>query len=288
MKKIYLILILILISGCIPSEKGSIDIYFCQVDDCEKVLVNLIEDSNKISCAFYDVDREIINLLEEKNAKLITDENRFDKGLMHNKFCIFDNEIILTGSMNPTYNGINKNDNNLIVIKSKTLAKNYNKEFDELYNYGFGKGQKVVYPKLYLNDILIENYFCPEDNCEDRVLETLSKAEESIYFMTFSFTSHPIKDFLLDSDLEIKGVFENMQAGSQWSAYEDLKEYDVIKDSNPNMMHHKVFIIDEEIVILGSYNPTKNANENNDENILIIYSEDVAEDFLEEFDRIFN
>ena len=35
-------------------------------------------------------------------------------------------------------------------------------------------------------------------------------------------------------------------------------------------MHHKVFIIDEEIVITGSFNPSKNADTRNDENILII------------------
>ncbi len=53
-------------------------------------------------------------------------------------------------------------------------------------------------------------------------------------------------------------------------------------------MHHKVFIIDEKIVITGSYNPTKNANENNDENLLIIHDKKIAEKYLEEFNYVYS
>jgi phosphatidylserine/phosphatidylglycerophosphate/cardiolipin synthase-like enzyme len=52
-------------------------------------------------------------------------------------------------------------------------------------------------------------------------------------------------------------------------------------------MHHKVFIIDNKTVITGSYNPTKNANERNDENILIIHDKKIAEKYLKEFERIY-
>ena len=57
-------------------------------------------------------------------------------------------------------------------------------------------------------------------------------------------------------------------------------------DSNSANMHHKVFIIDEKTVILGSYNPTNNGNTNNDENILIIKEENIAKLFLEEFELL--
>ena len=50
-------------------------------------------------------------------------------------------------------------------------------------------------------------------------------------------------------------------------------------NNKPGKMHHKVFIIDNKTVITGSYNPTKNGNENNDENILIIYSEELAGEY---------
>ena len=107
--------------------------------------------------------------------------------------------------------------------------------------------------------------------------------------MTFSFTSDRLGELLLNSNLEVKGVFEKSQAGSPYSEYHKLIEkYDVRKDSNGGMMHHKVFIIDKKIVITGSYNPTKNGNENNDENVLIIHSKVIAKKYLEEFEKIYN
>ena len=109
-------------------------------------------------------------------------------------------------------------------------------------------------------------------------------------FFSFSFTSDPIGDFLIEKrkDIEIKGIFES----SQNSKYSEKKKMDVFNmetktDSNSANMHHKVFIIDEKIVILGSYNPTNNGNTRNDENILIIHDKDIAAEYVEEFDSLY-
>jgi phospholipase D len=53
-------------------------------------------------------------------------------------------------------------------------------------------------------------------------------------------------------------------------------------------MHHKVFIIDKEAVVTGSYNPTKSGNTRNDENMLIIHDKEIANQFLEEFDFVWS
>ena len=53
-------------------------------------------------------------------------------------------------------------------------------------------------------------------------------------------------------------------------------------------MHHKVIIIDDSIVITGSYNFTANAETQNDENILVIHSPDIAADYLKEFEKIYD
>ena len=57
---------------------------------------------------------------------------------MHNKFCVFDDNIILTGSFNPTASADTKQNNNLVIIESKTLARNYNDEFQSFLNDKFG------------------------------------------------------------------------------------------------------------------------------------------------------
>ena len=61
----------------------------------------------------------------------------------------------------------------------------------------------------------------------------------------------------------------------------------VIQDRNTGTMHHKVIVIDEETVITGSYNFSKNAEERNSENLLIIKGNpDIAQAYLAEFNRV--
>jgi len=62
---------------------------------------------------------------------------------------------------------------------------------------------------------------------------------------------------------------------------------DVLIDGLDGQMHHKVFIIDERIVVLGSYNFSQAAEERNDENLLIVYDEQIAEQFMQEFERVY-
>jgi len=293
------------IKETIKLDEGSIQTYFCPRDNCEEKLISLVESSEKIHCALFELNLEnLIEKLKEKNATIVVDNKNYDEfeyknlykdnrtALMHNKFCIFDDKIISTGSFNPTVNGNTKNNNNLVIINSKILAENYEEEFQSFMNNNFGNDEKIKYPKIILNnEILIENYFCPEDNCEQHVYDVIKKAKNRIYFMTFSFTSDKLGDLIIDKskNVSVKGIFENFQAKSKYSEYNKIKEVglNVITDNNPKFMHHKVFIVDD-IVVLGSYNPSFSGNKKNDENILIIYDTKTVNKFLEEFDYVWN
>ena len=54
-------------------------------------------------------------------------------GKMHCKSIIIDDKYIVTGSMNLTKAGINKNDENTLIIKNPKLAKQYKKYFLTLW-----------------------------------------------------------------------------------------------------------------------------------------------------------
>jgi len=274
--------------------------------------------SNKIDVKVV-VDNDNYEEIEESYGKdLSVDNNGFVKvdnnnQLTHNKFCIVDNKYVTSGSFNPTINGNNKNNNNLVVVQSYYLAENYEDEFNELWDGYFGKSnknkqEKVKYPRIESNnELVIENYFCPDDNCEEHVLDVLENAKESVKFMIFSFTSDPIGDKLIEmhnNGIIIEGVVEKKQNTNKYSEYDKLKNVgiDIQYDNNKynmhhknglqthypksGLLHHKVFIIDDHIVITGSYNPTASGTEKNDENILIIYSDDVASEFVDEYDMI--
>ena len=290
-------------------DYGSIEVHFCPQEDCEMILSDFLEKAQEsIHCAFFELDlpkvqQTIIEKSSLLDVKIITDYDylyefnksfvHFDSwGLMHNKFCIVDGGIISTGSMNPTVNDATKNNNNLLFIESKMLSQNYEDEFQEMWDGTFKKGGQVRNPKIKLGEIKIKNYFCPEDHCTERIKTELSKTEKSIEFMAFSFTSNEIANILLLNKIEnitIRGVMEARQVTKD-SVFQQL-EYqgiDLKKDSNPQNMHHKVFIIDNKTVITGSMNPTNGGDERNDENLLIIENEDIATTFLAEFARIWN
>lgn len=281
----------------IPEEEGAIEIYFCPADNCEQKLLNKIQTAEIIHCAFFDIDiPEIITALEEKNASVVIDaDNKADilfkadtrSAYMHDKFCIFDSKEIFTGSMNPTMHDATKNNNNILFLNSAYLAKNYEDEFQAMWKGNFGTDAKVKYPKVKINNILIENYFCPEDQCEQHIADILKNAQSSIYFMHFSFTSDVLGNIILEKSriIDVRGIFEKSQ-NSQYSEYEKLSQFSVL-DNSSGLLHHKVFIIDNETVITGSMNPSKNGNENNDENIIIIHSQDIAELYVEEFSRLY-
>jgi len=313
MKKIRL-LFLLLLTACsitgmtskqpLNSENGTIKVYFCPRENCSAVLENLIINSKNVDCAFFDFNlKNIINALQKTKFRLVVDQSNYkdisylnpiknkNTQLMHNKFCIFDNRTIITGSFNPTERDAYFNNNNLLVINSKILVNNYNREFEELFNKQFGKGTETPFQEFYFNGYLIENYFCPEDWCANKIIKELNKANKSIYFMTFSFTHEMIGDILVNlhkKGIDIKGVFEKTQKNN-WTQYDKLLSngMDVRWDSNKYNMHHKVFIIDNETVVTGSFNPSLNADLENDENVLIIHNKSIAELYLKEFDIVY-
>lgn len=57
---------------------------------------------------------------------------------MHNKFAVSDEETLYTGSMNFSRTGFSGfNANNIVIIKSKEIAKLYTEEFNQMYSGKF-------------------------------------------------------------------------------------------------------------------------------------------------------
>lgn len=299
------------IKQVVPEETGTAELFFCPREDCEQALMSAINTATEtIQCAFYDLTlNKTLVLLEKKkqqgiNVEIIVDKDSYkkvkkqqfiepakNKALMHNKFCVIDNRVIITGSMNPTTNDATKNNNNLLVITSRILAKNYAEEFYEMKKGVYGKGKKTPHQKIMFNNKTMENYFCPEDQCEEKVIRALEQAKQEIYFMTFSFTSEAIAEILKKKKKEginVKGITEERRISRKEERWKTLTDagIDVLPDTNPHILHHKVFIIDNATVIFGSYNPTAAANTKNDENIIISSDNTIARLFVEEFDGL--
>ncbi len=218
------------------------------------------------------------------------------EGLMHNKFIVIDRSEVWLGSMNFTDTGVYKDNNNMLLVRSVKLAENYTKEFEEMFiddKFGPDTVSATPNPSLTIDGTLLENYFAPDDAPAFSLLPLLQNAQRSIYFMAYSFTSDSLGAAIRTRAAEgvtVAGVMDTEQIKSNIGTEYDLFKQaglDIRPDGNAGLMHHKILIIDEEIVVTGSYNFTNSAETRNDENLVIIYDPQVAEYFLQEFQRVF-
>ncbi len=240
-----------------------------------------------------NMDGEEVQDLLDAGIPIIGDQH---EGLMHDKFVIIDRSEVWVGSMNYTTNGAYLDNNNLLRIRVEKLAKNYSTEFEEMFTdrlFGSEKASDTPYPRLFLDGTTVENYFSPNGGIANRIVELVRGAKKSIHFMAFSFTSDDIGQAVRDQafmGLTVSGVMDADQVKSN-----EGTEYDAFKQAGLNvrldgidgLMHHKVIIIDESIVITGSYNFTNSAETRNDENVFIISNPVVAAQYMNEFWRVY-
>lgn len=239
-----------------------------------------------------NMDETEIQELRDVGIIIIEDQR---ESLMHNKFVVIDGYEVWTGSMNFTINGAYKNNNNLIQIRSSRLAENYITEFEEMFvqdMFGTHKIENTPHPSLTLEGSQVETYFSPDDGISARIVALIQNAQESINFMAFSFTSDEIAAAMLDraqAGVTVSGIFEQSQYFSNTGTeFDNLRDAGlaIYLDGNSRNMHHKVIIIDGNIVITGSYNFSRSAEERNDENILIMHNAEIAAQYLAEFERV--
>ena len=123
------------------------------------------------------------------------------------------------------------------------------------------------------------------------MIDTLNSAQQSIRFMTFSFTRDDVGEALLalsQRGVDVEGIFEVRASRTDFSELPRLfcAGVPVFQDGNPFTFHHKVFIIDDHTVLTGSFNISDSATERNDENLIIIRDRDLAAQYLAEYDRM--
>jgi len=241
-----------------------------------------------------NLDREELQQLIEAGLPVLGDRR---ESLMHHKFVIIDRLEVWTGSMNFTLNGAYRHNNNLVRVRSTRLAEDYLAEFEEMFvadRFGRGSPANTPYPKLTINGTPLEVYFSPEDNTQARLVELIKDAKESIHFMAYAYTADEIAAAMVErarQGVYVSGVLDAGQADSNIGGeYRNLLAagISVRLDGNPDKMHHKVIIIDQQIVITGSYNFSRNAARRNDENTLVIHDPALAAEFMAEFQKVFS
>jgi hypothetical protein len=234
-------------------------------------------------------------------------------GIMHNKFFIFDardsiaaNDWLWTGSFNVTSNEINWK-NNVVELNDASLAQAYTIEFEEMWggneelpdpvNAKFGNQKSDNTPHFFsIGGRDVQVYFSPSDSTTQKIIDNVNNSDYSIYFAMFAFTRSDIRLAMFDrfnsgAD-DQRGLIDQINiSGSQ---YQELQAFAEVYQSTSPTQHHKYAIFDasysesDPVTLTGSHNWSSAAENNNDENTIIIKDVFIANQFMQEFKKRYN
>lgn len=294
------------------------NIFFCKKlndsnsqNNCLDTLNNIFKNSNKnIKCSIYDLSSNKIKdtLVNNKNTNkiIITDLKRssssnslvadliLDKNtifyrnqdsinLMHNKFCLVDNNLFVFGSANFTSNGLLKNNNNIIIFNNALVSKDLEILFDNnsfVNNSISNKPINILNSKnyfYYINDLnyfynfyFIKPYNESTKELENKISNLILDSNISIRCAYFTFTNNLFYNSLLSSKARNKEILlesKNYKTSNFYNT--NYKGIDLFLDKNKYNMHNKFCIIDNRYLITGSANFTQSAFYKNYESLLI-------------------
>ena len=134
----------------------------------------------------------------------------------------------------------------------------------------------------------VDACFSPDGKCGQRIVNRINTAKERVYVAAFSFTSKHIAKALLrarQKGLDVRILLDAGQWKENNSRGHFLREQglQVRYDAGHKLMHSKYMVIDDDIVITGSYNFTNSAEYNNAENVLVLRDEKIADRYLEDW-----
>ncbi len=238
----------------------------------------------------------------------------FLNGIMHNKFIIFDardsvdfNDWVWTGSWNVTSAEATWK-NSAIEINDPTIAKAYQTEFEEMWGsstdtpnsslakFGFQKSDNTPH-SFIIGKRPVQLYFSPSDGTSAKIVNEINNADFSIYMALLVLTRDEIRDAIINASgrgiTDVRAVINDVStSGSDFNTLKNV--FPEFWENTGNVLHHKYGIVDasylsnDPVVIVGSHNWSSSAENNNDENTLIIHDKLIANQYLQEFKKRYN
>ena len=134
-------------------------------------------------------------------------------------------------------------------------------------------------------------YFSPGLECQQAIISAISGARHSIKICVFTISDDQITNAILATHQRKIPIMLLTDNEKLTDAGSDIRELalggiEIRTDNTRYHMHHKFALIDNELLITGSYNWTRSAAMYNHENIIVSNSKELVNDFLQEFDKL--
>ncbi|PKP31954.1 MAG: hypothetical protein CVT99_07025 [Bacteroidetes bacterium HGW-Bacteroidetes-16] len=234
-------------------------------------------------------------------------------GIMHNKFIVFDTEssdpndpLVWTGSTNFTDGQINLDANNVIIVQDQSLARSYQIEFEEMWgSYGdepnatkarFGSTKKNNTPhEFIIAGKRVECYFSPSDGVNGKIVEVINTSDHDLSIATMLITRIEMADAIVArSETGVAANVITNAEGNNNTTVNSLLEaalttHYTFDDVSSGLLHHKYMIVDQgapasdPMVFTGSHNWSAAADNENDENTLVIHDGTLANIYYQQF-----
>ncbi len=292
----------------IDNSKSSIDFAIYGINNQPEIFNALVSaskrgirirwvcDYSRKNNNYYEDSEELKQFLKDYKTDEIY-ERKNQSAIMHNKFFIFDNKKVWTGSSNITSTDLTGfNANYSVIIDSEKIAHKYTQEFNKMYNGKFHT-EKSASDSEFINinsETKIKVLFSPQDNIiNTEIIPLINNAKKYIYIPIFFLTDKKTAYALINAHnrgVEIKIINDATNAHTKYTVHKQLRAAGIkVKTENyAGKMHMKAMIIDDNISVTGSMNFTKSANNKNDENVVVIIDTEIAKYFKNTFLYLWN
>jgi len=132
----------------------------------------------------------------------------------------------------------------------------------------------------------IQVFFSPHGGATEAAVKALTQATNSVLVQAYSFTSAPLAEALLAAQrrgVSVHVILDRSQRTEKYSEADFLihNEIPTLIDAKHAIAHNKIMIIDDFVVLTGSFNFTRAAEEKNAENLLVINDPALAKKYFE-------
>jgi phosphatidylserine/phosphatidylglycerophosphate/cardiolipin synthase-like enzyme len=129
-------------------------------------------------------------------------------------------------------------------------------------------------------------YFTPPAGSAGGLIKHIDASKKTIKVMAYGFTAIPLSEALVKAHrrgVKVQLLQDEKSAGNNSDAVNQLiaAGIEVRSDGKHAIQHNKVMLLDDDIVITGSYNFTKSAVVRNAENIIILKSDYAAKRYAD-------
>jgi len=129
-------------------------------------------------------------------------------------------------------------------------------------------------------------YFSPYGEATTAIRQALNNAKSTVLVQAYSFTSAPIAEALVKAHkrgVKVQVILDRSQKTYKYSSADFLANSGIPTriDAAHAIAHNKIMVIDNEVVITGSFNFTKAAEEKNAENLLVIHNRELAARYID-------